>query len=430
MRALASVVLALSVLSTAFAHAQSSPPPQPAAAAGAAREAPRTGTAVLAGRVVSLENGRALRRAVVRAASPEVREGRSVSTDAEGRWEIQELPAGRYSISVQKGGYVPVSYGQRRPFEQGKPVELADGQRVEKLEVALPKGSVLAGHIADEFGEPVAGARVVAMRHRFVNGQRRLLPIASPGASDTTDDIGQYRLHGLSPGDYYLSASLGGLALEVSADRTGYAATYYPGTAVIAEAQRVAVAVGQELPEINFSLSPTRVAKISGTATTSAGTPMANAMVMLTTAFGVGMGGSALASAAMTRPDGSFTISNVAPGEYRLEMMAASTVEAVAATGSTLGLAVPEAASMALTVTGQDVTGIMLAAAPTVTATGRVIYEGTPPPETTTASLIVIGVPESMTTMPFGGTGRVRSDGTFELKGLTGRRIMRLNGAP
>ena len=61
-----------------------------------------------------------------------------------------------------------------------------------------------------------------------------------PGEEDLTDDIGQFRLHGLSPGDYYLSASFGtSMALDRSEDRTGYAPTFYPGTPVLGEAQKV-----------------------------------------------------------------------------------------------------------------------------------------------------------------------------------------------
>jgi protocatechuate 3,4-dioxygenase beta subunit len=427
MRALPSVVVALSIASVCWAQVPPPPPAAPVPGVGPARDAAKTGTAALAGRVVSLESGRPLRRAVVRASSPEVREGRSVSTDAEGRWEFKDLPAGRFQISVQKGGYVPLSYGQRRPFEQGRPVDLAEGQRVDKLEIALPKGSVVAGRIADEFGEPIAGARVSAMRHRFMSGQRRLMPVPSPGASDTTDDLGQYRLHGLSPGDYYVSASIGGLTLEQSADRTGYAPTYYPGTPALNEAQRVTLAIAQEVPEINFALAPTRVAKISGTAMTSSGKPMANGMIMLTSPGGLGMGGSPLVGAAMTKPDGAFVISNVAPGEYRLEMMAASAVESVANTGTTMGMSVTETASMPITVAGQDLAGVVLAAAPTATATGRVAFEGTPPSETAIAGVMIAALPESLTALPFGGTARVRGDGGFELKGLSGRRFLRLN---
>ena len=83
-------------------------------------QAPQTGTARLRGRVVGGESGQALRRAVVRLNGQEFREGRVASTDEEGRWEIKDLPAGRYNLSASKGGYVQLNYGQRRPFERGR----------------------------------------------------------------------------------------------------------------------------------------------------------------------------------------------------------------------------------------------------------------------------------------------------------------------
>ena len=64
-------------------------------------------------------------------------------TDDEGRYELKELPAGRYSVSASKGGYVSLQFGQRRPFEQGQPLQLADGQTLEKVDFVLPKGGVI-----------------------------------------------------------------------------------------------------------------------------------------------------------------------------------------------------------------------------------------------------------------------------------------------
>jgi hypothetical protein len=99
----------------------------------------------------------------------------------------------------------------------------------------------------------------------------------------------------------------------------------------------------------------------------------------------------------------------------------------MANSGTSIGMTIPEAASMAITVAGQDVTGLVLAAAPTSTATGRVAFEGTPPSESAIAAVTVLGMPESQTALPLGGLARVRGDGAFEAKGLTGKRFMRIN---
>src|SRR5206468_2279790 len=80
-----------------------------------------TGTSRIRGRVVALDTGQAIRKAVVRIAAPELRETRMTSTDPEGRYEFRDLPAGRYTVNASKGAYVTLSYGQIRPFEQGRP---------------------------------------------------------------------------------------------------------------------------------------------------------------------------------------------------------------------------------------------------------------------------------------------------------------------
>src|SRR6185503_1762361 len=73
----------------------------------------------------------------------------------------------------------------------------------------LPRGSVIAGHVSDEDGDPMPGANVRVMRYQYLQGDRRL----TPAGNAQTDDKGQYRVWGLMPGDYYVSAvarSVGG----------------------------------------------------------------------------------------------------------------------------------------------------------------------------------------------------------------------------
>jgi hypothetical protein len=157
---------------------------------------------------------------------------------------------------------------------------------------------------------------------------------------------------------------------------------------------------------------------------------MVTGMIMLTSAAGVGAGGSPLMGVGMTRPDGTFTVSNVAPGEYRLEMVSTSALESLVQSGGVGTVAVPEAASLPITVSGQDISGVMLTALPTATARGRVVFEGAAPPESTMASILIMGAPESRTALPFGGSARARADGSFELRGLTGRRFLQASPPP
>ena len=163
------------------------------------------GTAVLRGQVVAADTGTPIRRAQVRVSAQNVREARITITDGQGRFEIRDLAAGRYTLTASKGGFVTLQYGQRRPGESGTPLDLGEGQALDKLLVGLPRGSVIGGRITDEFGEPLVNAAVTALRYAFVGGARRLVPA---GVRDTTDDQGGYRLFGLPPGDYLVSATL------------------------------------------------------------------------------------------------------------------------------------------------------------------------------------------------------------------------------
>ena len=407
--------------------AQLPPPPPPPAPAQQPRDAAqqKTGTARLSGRVTSLDTGRPIRRAVVRAFGPELRDGKSVSTDAEGRWELREIPAGRFGISVTKGGYVSLSYGQQRPFEAGKQVDVADGQVVEKLDVALPRGSAISGRVVDEFGEPVTNARVAPMRYRFTGGQRRL---QNMGAGDTTDDLGQFRLHGLAPGDYYVSAQPTGFTfVGDSVDRTGYGQTFYPGTLSPGEATKVTLAVGQEAQNIVVSLTPTRVATLSRTATTSQGKPIPTGMILVReTSTTTGM---SIFLPAMVR-DGAWTVSGVTPGTYTLTLQNISGLEELAVTGGLGNLRVPESAIEQVTVTGDDMRGIALVTAPGATLRGQVRFEGGPAPATVPSGVGIQGLPTDDPVPGLFSRATIKPDWSFELQGLFGRRVLRPIGFP
>lgn len=383
----------------------------------------KTGTARLSGRVIAVDTGRPIRRAVIQAGGNELREGRSVSTDAEGRWELRDLPAGRISLFVSKGGYVSIQYGQRRPFETGKPIELADKQTIDKLEIALPRAAAISGRVVDEFGDPMVGVRVSPLRYQFSSGQRRLQP---SGPGDTTDDLGYFRLHGLAPGDYYISATPSSTAMfTVSGDRSGYSQTYYPNSLSPAEATRVTLAVGQQAQDLVIAVAPTRLVSVSGTATNSHGQPIKMGMVRLQTPGPGPLSG----RSGVTLPDGSWTISSVVPGEYKLFVMAMrGSIEEVAMTGRSPGAS--EAAEIRLTVGGDDVTGVALVTSPGATLKGQVRWEGGAAPSAPGGfnGSIAVFDPTDPSSMPAGTT--IRDDGTFEMPNVQGTRVLRAGGFP
>ncbi len=409
---------------------------------------PKTGTGVIRGRVVASDTGTPIRRAQVRINSPDIG-AKTALTDAQGRYEFKELPASRFNLNVTKSGFVMMQFGQNRPFEPGRPIELAEGQLLEKADVSLPRGSVLAGRVVDEFGEPVADANVSAMRMQYANGHRRLLPA---GRNATTNDLGQFRLYGLPPGEYYVSATLRSFDTMMmdmmsgpggptgSNPNSGYAPTYYPGSSTPAEAQRVSVAVGQELASVDIALQPVRLAKITGTAIGTDGKPMSGAMVMLVPsmreAMVFGPGGTS-----RTNKDGQFTLSSVTPGDYTLQVRSIGTMMTEVAGATAMMFAVnaagpgapppaaqgePEFASVPISVSGEDVSNLVVITTHGAKATGRVTFEGGVKPEG--ANAIRISAPpgdqEGGPVMSVGGAG-VKENGSFEVTGLTGVRLFR-----
>jgi len=310
---------------------------------------PVTGTATIRGRVIASDTGAPIRRAQVRAQG--VGPPRLASTDGNGSFELRDMPAGRWTLTASKAGFVSRRLGQTRPFESIPPFEISEGQRVDRADFVLPRGSAITGRVYDEFGDPVAGARVQVMRFQMIRGRRQLSPT---GVVDQTDDTGSYRLYGLSPGEYYVSGSLRGGLLDTGADDgTTYAPTYYPGTGSVSEAQRVAVGTGEELPGINFALLPVRTVRVSGVVIDSSGMPLANGVITLNNDSNFGEG-APFANAGRVRPDGGFTISNVTPGSYTLMATAGPGRQ----NNNTNVTAEPEVAYMPITIGQEDISGL------------------------------------------------------------------------
>ncbi len=407
----------------AFAGSAFAQPPQPLpGAAGRGQrparaaqrvDAPR-GASIMRGQIVAADSGTPIRRAQVRVTSPDARESRVATTDGQGRFEIKELPAGRYTMTASKGGFVSLQFGQRRPSESGTPIELGDAQTIDKITIALPRGSVLGGRVTDEFGEPVANASVAAWRYAFAAGARRMVPAPGANARDTTDDQGNYRLFGLPPGEYYVSATLRSGGQEITdpaGEPSGYAATYYPGTTNIAEAQRVTLAVSQENIGIHFGLIATRLVRVSGQVIMSNGAPALNGNVMLAPVSS--SGGRAMImqqGGAGNRIDqsGAFRLPNVAPGRYQLQARA--------------GGRQFELARMDLVVGGEDVEGITLVTAPGAVITGNVVSDTGEAFDFRASQLQVSArsaAPDTQTIGPPSGGSRMGDDWTFTLLNVT-----------
>jgi len=389
------VASALAILSIAGhaptrSQAQTSAPPRDSSG--------KAGTAAIRGQVVAADNGQPLRKTQVRIVAPDIRENRLTITDAEGRYEFKDLPAGRYTIGASKGGYVALSFGQLRPFEPGKPLNVTNGQTFEKIDFKLPRASAVAGRVLDEFGDPATDVQVSAERYQMQQGVRRLVSAARVA---TTNDLGEFRVYGLPPGSYYVVANLRAAAETDAGDRSGYAPTYYPGTGSVDAAQRVVLGVGQTVSDLSVTLVATKLARITGTAVDSEGRPLSGFIRVLHRS-----GALVYTPGGQIRPDGSFAIGGLVPGEYTLAAQ---------------GDRVREFASQPLAIAGEDISGLRLIGAKPSRITGRIVLD----PESKRAfdrtAVFVSSSPVEPDPVGGLGPGTINADLTFSVDARPGR---------
>jgi len=401
----------------------------------------RTGTALIRGRVTNASSGSPVRRASIQATfigeGGQRNESRNVTTDNNGGFELRSLPAGRWTLRATKSGFVEQQFGQRSVFAAADPITIAEGQQF-VADFRMSRGGAFSGRVVDEFGDPIAGANVSALR---LQTTAQGLRTTRTGTSVQSDDTGMYRVYGLPPGQYYISVSdpsasrmviveaaanlaarveefviagaAGDRALRFTASdngetRTSYAPTYYPGTASLAEAQRLTLALGEDQSGINFAVVPVRAARVSGRVVGSNGAPLraritlADSMGQVFNTGGGGRGGGG------SSQDGSFTLTNIPPGSYTLTVH-----------GGNAAPAPPEVAMMPVIVSGADITGLNVVTGSGGVATGSLVTEnGAPLP---TSRPRVTAVPAQGPAV----TAEASPTGAFTLEGLVGIYTLR-----
>jgi hypothetical protein len=221
----------------------------------------------------------------------------------------------------------------------------------------------------------------------------------TPAGTAQTDDLGQYRVWGLMPGDYYVNAqsrinltfaapgggrggrgggAAGAIAAEAGAlgggnvaalfapndeSQRAYAPTFYPGVASVAEAAPITLGLSQQSLDVDFGLQLVPVARISGYVANPDGSPTRRGNVNLTTEVMAGGRGNQLGNNYGSRisGDGTFSISNVPPGRYILR-----------ARGNDAQW--PQYATLPVTVAGADIPDVSIMVAQGATIIGTVSF--------------------------------------------------------
>jgi Carboxypeptidase regulatory-like domain len=470
------VLLTLGASATALGQ----PPRDP----GANSPVMPTGKGSITGRVIVAGTGQPARRARVNLnGSAEAGGSVSTTTDDQGRFAFNTLPEGRFSLSASKPGHISASYGQRRPGRPGTPIQLAAGQRLQ-VQIQIWRGGVLTGTLLDEQGEAIPGTPVRALRFMMQNGERTL----QSAGNGQTDDRGVYRIYGLQPGDYLVNATprnasgpdedrmlaevraltqriqampaasaeetraaMTRLSMLQSTDpsaddgSTGYAPVYYPGTTAPANAQTISLGPGEEKGGIDFQYQVVPIARIDGIVS---GVQSAQGvqLTLVNTGFdvpGVGPGN------ARVDQQGTFRISNVPPGQYRLIARANVSPDGQSPRGAGPGrggmapggrMGGPGSqqtrlwATADVTVDGRNVSNVVLTLQPGMAFTGRIAFEGalSIPPDLSrvrvTLAPIQISGATGNVSMP--AAAMVDNDGRFTIASVTPGRYRVSASAP
>src|SRR5713101_2343764 len=352
----------------------------------------------ISGVVVKLADSEPLRRARVflQSADDHTRHISAV-TDAAGHFQLKGIEPGRYHLSVNRAGFVAQEYGQKRPRDPGALLNLRGGQEVKDLLFRLMPSAVIAGKILEEDGEPLSEIVVSSARQVYLEGKSGL----SIETTAQTDDRGEYRLFGLSPGRYFVSAvfpqwgrfSRGEEPEDAQPNQQGYAKMYYSGTPDAAKATAISIKEGEEIPSVEIFMRQLAVFRIRGHVynqiTHKAGTQTEVFLMPKTRTRE--WGGEQRTS--IQKQDGSFEIADVLPGSYVLTAMWFDEGK-------------PHIARVPIEVGNADVDGISMAITPGIDINGRVIWEGTPSLEQDELSIMAES-PDSM--FNFGGDSRVTS---------------------
>jgi hypothetical protein len=322
----------------------------------------------------------------------------TAASDANGVFDFPRVPADSQRVIASKSGFF--LGGPGAGSSSGRVLTVRAGEAVPPLTLTMSRGGAVTGRIVDEFGDPIEQLLVNALRHSYQpDGRRVAIPA---GVSDLTDDRGEFRVYGLTPGDYVVVATVPTADRDPSmtgfnnpAAPPGQAPTYYPGTLDIAEAQSLSLGAGQER-SVHFAMRPARTFRISGTVTTPTGAPATGILSVAATA-------PSSHRPQTIAPDGSFTLDGMAPGDYLVQVL-------MAGRGGASG-------SWPVSIGDADVTGLTLSMTNGTTLRGRLVFEGRPfaaadapvlrllPPDRR------VGVPFS----PFGLFASVDADGQFQV---------------
>ena len=229
--------------------------------------------ASIGGVVLSDATGQPLRRAQVELRPAEAANGGLIqTTDESGEFAFPRVTPGRYRITILRDGYIRQMAGRVGAYKM-PPIFSVHSGDASRFTFRMTPWAVVSGKVKFDDAEPAVNVAVQLYREYYSRGRHGY----ALAASTRTDDRGDYRVHGLEPGAYYVAALYQAPALPANAteqrrpDSSGnlsselsYAVTFFPEVQKLADAVAVRLTPGQEVAGIDIFLTLVHTVRIHG----------------------------------------------------------------------------------------------------------------------------------------------------------------------
>ena len=189
--------------------------------------------AVIQGTVVENQTGHALARTSISLQPVPGSSGLSLSarTNANGIFQLTNVAAGSYFLTVSRPGFATIQYGQKQWKAAGAPITVTENDSA-TVSLRLPRLGAITGSVLDENDVGLPDYEVVAFRDtRPPQAVARAI----------SDDSGHFRISGLPPGRYVVRS--GGKQY----DDEKYVPTFARETQVLDQAIPVNVELDQQV---------------------------------------------------------------------------------------------------------------------------------------------------------------------------------------
>ena len=260
----------------------------------------------------------------------------SAQTDADGTFLANNVAPGDYYVTATAPGYIPerallvaqVNAGaDATALLASVPVVRVAADGTSTVNVTLERGGTIAGHVSWEDGAPAAGLNVsavlAAQSTTQLPGPLQGLQFTGNNASAQTDDRGNFRISGLTGGDYFVTTviqsrtPMSGRGQQAVSSLT----VYSPGVFLRSAAKPVSVRTGEERDDIQLTVDMRSLRTVSGHVSSStSGQNVASGRVSLTD-----QSDTTLHILGAIDANGNFVIKYVPPGNYTLQIAGAST---------------------------------------------------------------------------------------------------------